>query len=159
DVTGGTATLTADGRGMIFTPSEGLAGEASVSVAADDGFGSSAAGVIDIAISDAPLTAIEFEIRRPSFSAPGLDLTVGLIGTFADQDEVFLPYSYVQAAVGDASVIRLTESGELQALKQGSTYLQVSRGNISAATAVTVGFPTTGFEIMTATFDLDAYPD
>src|SRR5690606_9503418 len=88
-----------------------------------------------------------------------LDLTVGLIGTFADQDEVFLPYSYVQAAVGDASVIRLTESGELQALKQGSTYLQVARGNISAATAVTVGFPTTGFEIMTATFDIDAYPD
>src|SRR5690606_23598148 len=73
-VLGGSAALTADGRGLVFTPDAGYAGVASVSVTADDGFGSSAAAVIDIAISDAPLTAIDFEIRRPSFSDVGLDL-------------------------------------------------------------------------------------
>src|SRR5690606_4038974 len=120
EVTNGSAALTADGRGLVFTPSAGAAGAASVRVAADDGFGSSASGVIDIEISDAPLLAIDFEIDRPSFSDPGLDLTVGLIGTFADQESVYLPYSYVTATVGDASVVSLSEGGSLLALRQGS---------------------------------------
>ncbi|MFA7603825.1 MAG: CARDB domain-containing protein, partial [Novosphingobium sp.] len=159
EATGGTATLTANGRGLIFTPTSGLSGTAMVRVAADDGYGSSATGVIDIAISDAPLTAIDFEIDRPSFSDPGLDLTVGLIGTFADQSGVYLPYSYVQATVGDGSVIGLSNNGSMLALKDGATHLKVSRGNVAAATTVTVGYPKTGLEIMTATFDIDAYPD
>ena len=159
EVTGGTAVLTANGRGLVFTPGSGVAGTASVRVIADDGFGTSAEGVIDIAISDAPLTAIAFEIQQPSFSDPGLDLTVGLVGTFADQSNVYLPYSYVQATVGDGSIVSLSDAGMMMSLKNGATYLKVSRGDIAAATTVTVRYPQTGMEILTAAFGIDAYPD
>src|SRR5690606_42047314 len=65
----------------------------------------------------------------------------------------------VQAMIGDSSIVNLSDTGSLLSLKEGATYLKVSRGNISTATAITVGHPKTGLEIMTAAFDIDAYPD
>ncbi|HEY6817505.1 MAG TPA: putative Ig domain-containing protein [Croceibacterium sp.] len=159
EVTNGTASLTADGRGLIFIPANGASGTASVRVAADDGFGSSAAGVIDIAISDAPLLAIDFEMVRPHFSDPGLEHTVRLIGTFADQEKVFLPYSYVQASVGDPTILALADTGSMLSLKEGATHLKVTRGTISNATTVTVGEPVDANALMTAIYNIDAYPD
>ena len=76
-----------------------------------------------------------------SASGAGADTQLTLIGTFADQEDVVLPYSYVNARVGDTSVVRLTEGGTLLSLTEGATFLQVTRGNISAATTLTVGSP------------------
>src|SRR5690606_14679416 len=103
--------------GLVFTPAAGASGAASVRVAADDGFGSSASGVIDINVSDAPLLAIDFEFRELGFSQPGLEATIAVIGQFADQQDVFLPYSYLDATVGDSSVVALSDAGSLLTLK------------------------------------------
>ena len=159
DANGGSASLTADGTGIVFRPAAGYAGSSSVRVVADDGFGSSAEALITIAISDAPLTAIDFEFRDVQFSGVGGQTHLALIGTFADQANVVLPYSYVQARVGDTSVLRLSADGTLLSLNEGATYLQVTRGAISAATGITVGDPQSVEQLMTQIYGIDAYPD
>ena len=156
---GGTAALTADGRGIVFTPAAGYSGAASVSIAADDGFGSSAAAVIDIGISSAPLVALDFSLRQLGFGGAGDTGRVALIGTFADQDDVVLPYNYVTTTIGDPSIVRIESDGTLYALKDGATYLKIARGGIAAATSMTVGLPSTGHDLMTSVYDIDAYPD
>ncbi|WP_353955672.1 putative Ig domain-containing protein [uncultured Sphingobium sp.] len=157
--TGGSAALAADGRGVLFTPTAGYSGAASIRFSADDGFGSSAEGVIDINVSDAALLSLNFAQRQPAFAAAGESGGVAVIGQFADQADVALPYSYVTASVGHPDIVRLGSDGTLLALAQGATYLKVSRGNIAAATSLTVGDPNSVRELMTQIYGINAYPD
>src|SRR3546814_20903117 len=49
---------------VLFTPDAGFSGDGRLVLAADDGYGSSAEAVIAVAVSDAPLLALDFYARE-----------------------------------------------------------------------------------------------
>src|SRR5690606_5154696 len=110
-VTGGSAVLTADGRSVVFTPDAGYSGAAAIRISADDGFGTSAEGVIDIAGSDARLVAIDFDLRRVRFAEEGGVAPIMVIGQFEDQADVYLPLSYLNVTVANPGVVRWGDDG------------------------------------------------
>src|SRR3546814_13294071 len=89
------------GTQVLFTPDAGFSGDGRLVLAADDGYGSSAEAVIDVAVSDAPLLAIDFyarEFHLDSLCQQGLVMAVG---TFADPAYVGMPFDYVVVSLPD----------------------------------------------------------
>ncbi|MCC5619766.1 hypothetical protein LC605_33085, partial [Nostoc sp. CHAB 5836] len=88
----GAVTFTPDGHSAFFTPTAGYSGTASFDVVADDGFSSSTPAKVTVNVSNAALVNLDFARR-------GLRLDVGgstelvVVGDFADQQDVILPYS------------------------------------------------------------------
>lgn len=156
--TNGTVRMAGDGRTLHFTPDAGFAGTATVTVYADDGFTKSAPVTLTIEVSDARLTSIDFDLRAPKIRA-GDQWLVQLTGDFEDEQDVALPLSYVQTWLSEPAVAALNGRGELVGLADGTAVLRVSRGGVSAATAVSVGEPQTALEMFTYYFGIDAYPD
>ncbi len=64
-----TATISADGTSLLFSPDDGYTGEATFTLVADDGFAQSAQATIDVEVSSAPLMHIDFDQSRILFSA------------------------------------------------------------------------------------------
>src|SRR3546814_9629339 len=100
---------------VLFTPDAGFSGDGRLVLAADDGYGSSAEAVIDVAVSDAPLLAIDFYAREFHLDSLGPQGLVMAVGTFADQADVWLPFDYVDVSVADPSVAHLYPEGRLTA--------------------------------------------
>jgi large repetitive protein len=65
DIQHGRVTFTNDGQTAIFKPEMGYTGTASFKLWADDGYGVSDAAIVEIEVSDAPLTGIDFVERNP----------------------------------------------------------------------------------------------
>ncbi len=156
--TNGTVQVLADGRTLRFKPTEGYFGEATVTVVADDGYTASAAQTFTFNVSNSPLLSIDFDRRDLKFR-PGDQYALKFIGDFADEQDVELPADYLSLSSFDPSVAAVNAAGELTALKEGTGGLLVSRGLISAATAISVGTPRSAAEIFTYYFGIDAYPD
>ena len=68
-VTNGAATLLGDGRSAMFTPASGFAGSASFAFIADDGFSELPVESVQINVSDQPLLALDFAVRRTLLEA------------------------------------------------------------------------------------------
>src|SRR3546814_5808236 len=81
------------------------------------------------------------------------------VGTFADQADVWLPLDYVDVSVADPSVAHLDAEGRITALDRGTSYVTARRGDVAAATVVTVGPPANYIEFTTSAYGIDAYPD
>ncbi|MBM3522927.1 MAG: tandem-95 repeat protein, partial [Alphaproteobacteria bacterium] len=90
----GTAALTPDGRSIMFTPTTGFSGLGRFEVVADDGYASSSAARIDVNVSSAKLTSLEFSKRRILMEKDQA-VAIQVIGDFADQADVVLPLWYV----------------------------------------------------------------
>ena len=154
----GTAALTAGGGSVWFTPAPGYTGPAFFELVSDDGFNSSAVALVPVTVSAAPLTSLDFN-RRQIGIEPGHAVSVQVIGDFADQADVSLPFSYVNARTLDTSVAALTPEGALAGRAEGTTILVAERGLLTAATAVAVGAPVYEGGPIGYYFEIDAYPD
>src|SRR3546814_965211 len=78
--------------------------------------------------------------------AAGDQSLIMAIGTFADQENVWLPSSYLEMGVAKGGIAHLDSDGIITALGDGSTYIFARRGSVAAATVLTVGSPTTRSE-------------
>jgi len=68
----GTARLAPDGRSVTFMPAPGYTGDdASLEIVADDGFSASPDANVQIVVSDKPLVALDFDVRRLLLSGTG----------------------------------------------------------------------------------------
>jgi hypothetical protein len=154
----GTVRMAGDGRTLYFKPDTGFVGDATVTLYADDGFTKSEPVTLTVTISDARLMSVDFDLRAPKIRA-GDQWLVQLTGDFEDEQDVSLPLGYVSLSTYDPAVAAMNTRGELVGLKTGTTVLRATRGEISAATAVSVGSPQTALEMFTYYFGIDAYPD
>ena len=64
--TNGEVRFAPDGETVIFVPTPGYSGTASFELIADDGFARSNPATIEIEVSDAPITSLDFVERNPS---------------------------------------------------------------------------------------------
>ena len=113
---------------VVFTPDAGYAGQASFRITADDGFNSSPEVAVPVTVSSAPLVNIDFSLRRMLVGVGDVRV-LRVIGDFADQQDVILPFEYVNARVLDPSVASLTPQGLLTALKDVEDALVALRGD------------------------------
>ena len=103
--------------------------------------------------------SLDFVARSLRLDA-GENEVVQIIGHFADQQDVPIPFDYLdQVDVVDETVARLTEGGVLSAVQAGDTVLQVGRGTIAAATTVSVGVPSDHSGFTAQLLGIDAYPN
>ncbi len=157
-VTHGSAQLSVDGQSLLFTPDDGFAGQATITVVADDGFMQSAAATVDVAVSAAALTHIDFEQDNINFSDPGAVGQVEAYADFTDETGVLVPLAYVHASIDNAAVATLNDDGIVTAVADGATVLRASRGAIAAATVLSVGTPADGIGLLTQIYGIEAFP-
>ncbi|MFH1842062.1 MAG: Ig-like domain-containing protein, partial [bacterium] len=141
-----------------FTPTDGFTGPAFFEVVADDGFNSSAVALVPVTVSDAPLLSLDFSLRQIGIET-GHSVDVQVIGDFADQADVELPFSYLNARVLDTAIATLTPEGFLAGLAEGTTIMVAERGPLTAATVVAVGTPLFEGGPIGHLVEIDAYPD
>ena len=156
DAQNGTAVLGPDGRSIVFLPASGFFGTAEITIQAADGYGTSAPTTVFVNVSDAPLIRIEFE-PRAAMLVPRETADVKVRGDFADEEDVFLPASYVAMHAVDPSVASVDAGGKLTAIREGSTILLVSSRGIQAATVVNVVDAENDYAYLDFT-GLDVYP-
>ena len=155
--TEGNARLTQDGREVVFSPSTGHTGPATVTVTADDGVLGSIAATIDVDVSGAALERLWIE-------PPNLRVDVGqatrlsIVGDFVDEEGVSLPSSYVSFVTSDAQVAAITDAGQASGRAEGSAVVTIQRGSVAAATTVTVGTPRDVEQLYLQRVGIDVYP-
>ena len=88
--TNGEVRFAPDGETAIFVPTPGYSGTASFELIGNDGFARSDAATIEIEVSDAPLTSLDFVERNPSLEV-GEQFELQVVADFADQEDVLLP--------------------------------------------------------------------
>ncbi|MEY8842420.1 Ig-like domain-containing protein, partial [Cribrihabitans sp. XS_ASV171] len=154
-----TARFTPDGQYLRITPSDGFTGAASITVAADDGYAQTRDITLDVTVSDAELTSITLLQREYYFTEAGEVGDLVVVGQFADQADVILPFDYVNVATPDPDIIKIGSNGLVTALKEGDTHILAHRDNLSAATAVAVGIADDPNGAVAQIFGIDAYPD
>ncbi|MBY0457043.1 MAG: putative Ig domain-containing protein, partial [Gemmataceae bacterium] len=153
----GTATLSADGRSLTYTPTPGFSGAGAVQVVADDGYGSSAPTAVTFTVSNAPLVNLNLSTRKIRMRV-GDHAEVEVLGDFADQKGVSLPLSYLTVSTTNPAVAAF-DHGHLEGVAVGMAVLEVSRGSILTATAVQVGTATQETPALLARIGMDVYPD
>ena len=120
----GIATLSGDGRSVVFTPDPSYSGPASVQVQADDGYNKSSVLSLDVSVSDAPLLSLDFQQRKLRLAIGDVFVPV-IVGQFADESNVALPPGYVNFYSTDPGVVSIAESGHVTAVDNGSAVLVV----------------------------------
>jgi hypothetical protein len=153
-----TATISADGTSLLFSPDDGYTGEATFTLVADDGFAQSALATIDVEVSSAPLVHIDFDQSRILFSAAGATDLIHVFADFADQTGVLVPLDYVNARIDNSAVATLTPDGLLTSIANGYTVLRAERGKVAAATVVGVGTPPDGEQEVANLYNINPYP-
>ena len=133
----GNVTFTPDGKSARFIPNLDYSGIASFEVIADDGFSSSAPTQVTVNVSNAALVNLDFGQHGLRLDA-GKSTDLVVVGDFADQQNVILPYSYLQLA-SDNTAVATVSVGKVTGLSNGVSVLSVARGGIQAVTALRVG--------------------
>lgn len=124
--------------GVIFKPEVGYTGEASFKLFADDGYGVSDAATIEISVSDAPLTGLDFVERNPKLEV-GERVQLQVIGDFADEKGLTLPGDYLNWLSESDEVVQVSETGVVIGSGNGTSILTAEKDLISLATAIRVG--------------------
>src|SRR3546814_18056978 len=91
--------------------------------------------------------------------AAGDQSLIMAFGTFADQENVWLPSSYIEMGVATGGIAHLDSAGLIPALGDGSTYIFTRRGSVTAVTVLTVYSPPTPPESSTSTPVVAHNPD
>ncbi len=154
--TNGTATISADGRSLIFNPAPGYSGPATVTLQADDGFAASAPIIVNVNVSGAALQAIHIT-RVPTMtlgSAEALQVT----GDFADQQGVLLTGSYLTFLSSDSDVVSADANGVLRANNGGIATIAVSADGLTAENVITAGVSPTTPPVDDSGNELNVYP-
>ena len=158
DSINGQATLAPGAGALIFTPTPGFDGVATVDVMADDGINSTDVITLTVNVSNAPLIGLDFTTRVLSLDE-GQSQRVQVVGDFADQQDVLLPLEYLTVDVLDPDVAMISSLGVVTGTSSGSTALVATRGSITVATAIGVGDPVDNLATIARFFGIDAYPD
>src|SRR5262249_30553753 len=111
----GSATLSTNGRFVFFTPDAGYIGDASFQIIANDGVSDSAPGTLTVHVSAARLVDLDFVRRNPHLTA-GQRFAFQVIGSFADEQNVVLPASYLSFGSTDPQVVHIATDGVADAL-------------------------------------------
>ncbi|MDE3034800.1 MAG: beta-propeller fold lactonase family protein, partial [Nitrospirota bacterium] len=154
----GTAALSQDGQTVVFTPELGYAGPASFRFVADDGFSLSNEATVDVTVSDAPLTHLDFSVRNPRLDGPKHSTTLQLIGDFADEQDVLLPGSYLTFASTNPTAGTISASGRLSGQTVGTGVITATSHGLQAATAFSVGIPEDQTQQFLYGLGLNVYP-
>ncbi|MEO1005448.1 MAG: tandem-95 repeat protein, partial [Cyanobacteria bacterium J06638_38] len=164
DIEHGSVSFTPDGQTVIFKPEVGYTGTASFKLFADDGYAVSDASIVEINVSDAPLTSLDFVERNPKLEV-GEQLELQVIADFADQEDVIVPGDYLNWSSESEEVARVSDRGVITGVRNGTTIFSTERDGLSAATVSRVGdipAPTdeASFNLALAEEQgLDIYPD
>ena len=154
--TNGIAQLSPDGRSVLFSPSAGFVGAGSFTFVADDGFSTSPAATVVVDVSNAPLVRLDFAQRGVQL-AVGETFTPTILGDFADQLGVTLPFSYVSLTSTDPAVANVSNGRSVSGMAEGFAAAVVGRGTIQAATALVIGNPSR-FDNPQLVYGLNVYP-
>ena len=164
DVENGTVTFSPDGQTAIFKPEVGYTGTASFELFADDGYAVSEASIVEINVSDAPLTSLDFVERNLGLEI-GSQTELQVIADFADQEDVIVPGDYVSWSSDTSEVATISDRGVMTGVNNGTTIFTAERDGLNAVTVSRVGqadSPSTEAELNTAIaeyYGLDVYPD
>jgi YD repeat-containing protein len=155
----GTIRLSPDGKSIIFAPEPNFSAPtgASFSFIADDGFNAATSGAIAVEVSNEPLQRIRFGQRQIQLE-PNNSQRLQFFGDFADQENVALPFSYLNLNVENSAIATLNE-GIITTLSQGVTTIQASKNGISAITNLVSGFPRTRNQQLLLVQGIDPLPD
>ncbi|MCC6235899.1 MAG: cadherin-like domain-containing protein, partial [Verrucomicrobiales bacterium] len=134
----GTATLSADGRSVLFRPAAGFEGAATFEVRADDGTFGSAPGTVTVNVSGAELVRLILGPKDPSLRE-GEVLALRVLAQFADGQTTELPAGRFSIVSSDSSTVLVSGAGTLLALKTGTAVVEVEADGVRAAIAVKVG--------------------
>src|SRR5207249_1679210 len=115
-------------------------GQARFTVTADDGFSTSTQAIVSINVSPAPLLKVDFA-QRGLRLARGERGELAVVGDFADQQNVPLLGNYLTYASTNNTILTVDALGVLRGQAEGYAAVTARRGNLAAATAVTVGAP------------------
>ena len=157
--THGTAKLSADGQTLLFTPEMGYAGQAIITVRADDGFAAAAPIALTVNVSGAKLIAIRLaDLAATSTIEAGRSLQPAATLDFADAQGVVLNAEQTRgylrleslnlASMGGAklngiggstgSALTVNAQGGVRLASQGGAILRVSRINTDGSVIQTV---------------------
>ena len=114
-----TASFTPDGQFLRVRPDAGFAGVARITLVADDGFAATGEIALDLTVSDAELLKLSFLMRDYGFDAAGEVSPIVVIGQFADQADVVLPFDYVSVTSSNPNVVRVSDTGLVTAIAEG----------------------------------------
>ncbi|MCP4967960.1 MAG: hypothetical protein GY926_22335, partial [bacterium] len=153
------ADLTADGRFIRIRPNDGFSGTGTITVVADDGFNASDEITVEVDVSNASLIDLEFVTRQFRYDSAGKVSQILVLGDFEDQEDVLMPFDYIDVQTLDTEVAYVNNFGLLTTKSVGDTALVANRGAISDATGVSVGVPNDPDGLVSLYFGIDAYPD
>ena len=162
DPVNGEVRFAPDGETVVFVPTPGYSGTASFELIGNDGFARSEAATIEIEVSDAPLTSLDFVERNPSLEV-GEQFELQVVANFADQEDVLLPGDYLSWSSDDESVARV-DDGLVVGLSDGDSILTARRDTFTAVTTTQIGeseTPTTEaqfYEDIAEEYGLDVFP-
>ena len=156
--THGTARISGDGATIDFTPDADFAGEATITVQADDGFASTAPVTLHINVSGAAL----LRLRAPviGFLMNGQSVQLQAVADFEDEQGVVVSGTYLSYASTDAGVASVDRYGYVHAGVDGVAVVTATvKGLTAASTATVSGNPLFG-DMMSAGLDagFDVYP-
>ncbi|MDH3210065.1 MAG: Ig-like domain-containing protein, partial [Burkholderiaceae bacterium] len=154
--THGSAKLVADGQTLLFTPEVGYAGEASITVQADDGYAAGAAIELSVDVSGAKLVAIH--IGRLANLDLGNARYLSVIGDFEDAQGVRLTGDYLDYTSSDPSVITVDRQGLVQGVGKGTAIVQLSARGIEGVNVLTVDIDSRAPVLDGNGFEVDVYP-
>ncbi|WP_404783509.1 putative Ig domain-containing protein [Altericista sp. CCNU0014] len=133
----GSVQISPDGKGLIFVPTPDFSGTAAFDLIADDGFSSSAKATFTLSVSSAPLSNLEFVTGVVRLET-GDSQVLQVEGDFADQENVLLPWSYLNLSSENPTVIGVS-LGQATGLNNGLSILKAGRDGIQAVTVARVG--------------------
>jgi YD repeat-containing protein len=137
--TDGTATLSSDGKGVVFTPAAGFVGQASFSLVADDGYSTSAVATVTVNISNAALVRINLPDIGPLTTGDTLKLQI--TGDFTDATGVPLPASYLTLSSSNPALLAISSDGAVSALNSGSAVITAASHGIIGVRALLIQSP------------------
>ncbi|BAZ46381.1 DNA/RNA non-specific endonuclease [Chondrocystis sp. NIES-4102] len=163
DVENGTVSFSADGQTIIFKPDVGYTGTASFKLFADDGYAVSKASIVEINVSDAPLTSLDFVERNLGLEV-GEQFELQVIADFADQEDVIVPGDYLTWSSENQGVASISARGVVIGVSNGDSIINAQRDKFTAVTATNVGksiTPTTEAELyenIAEEYGLEVFP-
>ncbi len=154
--THGSASLSVDGQTLLFTPEVGYAGQASITVQADDGFAVGVPIQLVVNVSDAKLIAIN--IARIPTLATASNGYMSITGDFEDEENVRLTGNYLQYSSSDSNVISVRADGLVKAKTNGRAIVHVSARGIEGVNVFTVSADPAAMQLDENGFEVDVYP-
>ena len=156
NATHGSAKLSRDGNSLIFTPEAGYAGQATITLQADDGYALGAP--IDLVVNVSGAALQQINISRMAKLSLGSARFMAITGDFEDEQGVSLTGNYLQYSSTHSAVATVDEQGWVRGLGNGTAIVQVRARGIEGVNVFTVDTDATPPQLDDNGFEVDVYP-